>query len=184
MLCTQLKQTTVLCVKITLNRQLNLHNYRRKKFYTLCGSWIYKIMSQVATLHAYFWQDNLNGSTAASWYSEATFYWTPLNGGFTKFTLCMMFARNEFSLWHMTCFIMTGILSQQTIATDIKVSFFCILYFVTFLSQVYLWNSDYPPRGEYGSDGVAPTQDKGGIGPFQPILTYPNPFPIPLTALK
>jgi hypothetical protein len=26
--------------------------------------------------------------------------------------------------------------------------------------------------GEHGSDGVAPTQVKGGIGPFQPILTF------------
>jgi hypothetical protein len=44
--------------------------------------------------------------------------------------------------------------------------FFCILYFVTFSSQVSLWNSGYSPWGEHGSDGVAPTQDIGGIGLF------------------
>jgi hypothetical protein len=44
--------------------------------------------------------------------------------------------------------------------------FFFFLYFVTFSSQVSLWNSGYSPRGEHGSDGVAPTQDIGGIRPF------------------
>jgi hypothetical protein len=40
------------------------------------------------------------------------------------------------------------------------------LYFVTFSSQVSLWNSGYSPWGEHGSDSVAPTQDIGGIGSF------------------
>jgi hypothetical protein len=46
-----------------------------------------------------------------------------------------------------------------------------VLYFVTFSSQVFLCNLGYTPWREHGSDGVAPTQDKVGIGPFQPILT-------------
>jgi hypothetical protein len=44
---------------------------------------------------------------------------------------------------------------------------FLCLYFATFLSQFSLWNSGYSPRGEHGSDSVAPTQDIGGIGPFR-----------------
>jgi hypothetical protein len=47
----------------------------------------------------------------------------------------------------------------------IKVIISCI-FSQTFLSQISLWNSGYSPRGEHGSDGVAPTQDIGGIGPF------------------
>jgi hypothetical protein len=43
---------------------------------------------------------------------------------------------------------------------------FFFLHFVTFSSQVSLWNSGYSPRGEHGSDVVAPTQDIGGIGHF------------------
>jgi hypothetical protein len=44
--------------------------------------------------------------------------------------------------------------------------FLIFLYFVTFLSQVSLWNLGYSPRGEHDSDGVTPTQDIGGIGPI------------------
>jgi hypothetical protein len=44
------------------------------------------------------------------------------------------------------------------------------LYFFFFFGNIFvtvsLWNSGYSPRGEHGSDNVAPTQDIGGIGPF------------------
>jgi hypothetical protein len=52
--------------------------------------------------------------------------------------------------------------------TNPWVSVFVILnlHFVTFSSQVSLRNSGDSPREEHDSDGVAPTQDIGGIEPF------------------
>jgi hypothetical protein len=57
------------------------------------------------------------------------------------------------------------LLNRQEVCLFLYLYFVC-LYFVTFLSQVYQLNSGYSPRGEHGSDNVAPTQNIGGIGPF------------------
>jgi hypothetical protein len=84
MLCTQSKQTTVLCVQTTLIRQLNPHNYRwRKLLHTVWEAQYTKEICAWLQLYmlTFDWtwiQDNLNRSTATRWYSEATFYWTPL----------------------------------------------------------------------------------------------------------
>jgi hypothetical protein len=105
---------------------------------------------------------------------------------------CVFIMNATVFVYALECFAVAGIFlhafggfGEQWLDAKFPLYFILyFLYFVTFLSQVYLWNLGYSPWGEHGSDGVAPTQDKGGIGTFQPILTYPNPFPIPLTALK